>query len=151
MSLASAARRLVACLLAWGSCEATAQSKPGDCPQARLTQSAPPEDLMKRNPLLGNSAAASAGRARFQGNADTDGCSLCHGKKGDGKGKLAKLYDPPPRNFTCAATMNAIPDGQLFWAIRHGITASGMPPHRDLTDTEVWQLVLAVRELATSR
>lgn len=27
-------------------------------------------------------------------------CILCHGLKGDGKGRAAKLYDPPPANLT---------------------------------------------------
>lgn len=125
-----------------------AQSKPGECPQARRTPAAPAVDLAKKNPLPANAEHLKAGRALFNGDADTDACTLCHGGKGDGKGKLARLYDPPPRNFTCAATMAALPDGQLFWAIRSGIADSGMPPHRDLTDTQVWQLVLVVRQFA---
>ena len=27
-------------------------------------------------------------------------CILCHGLKGDGNGRAAKLYDPPPANLT---------------------------------------------------
>ncbi|MBL8512399.1 MAG: cytochrome c [Betaproteobacteria bacterium] len=127
---------------------ASAQSFPGDCPQARLTQSAPPEYLAMRNPLAGTDSANAEGRALFNGHAETDACTLCHGKKGDGNGRLAKLYEPLPRNFACANTMGAISDGQLFWIIRYGSPNTGMPPHRDLSDKQVWQLVSFVRELA---
>jgi mono/diheme cytochrome c family protein len=124
------------------------QSKPGECPQARLTQAAPAEYLMRRNPYAANADTVGAGKAIYLGDADTDACALCHGKKGDGKGGLAKLYDPPPRNFTCGNTMSVIGDGQLFWVIRYGSTDTGMPPHRDLSDKQIWQLVAYVRQLA---
>lgn len=127
-----------------------AQSKPGECPQARLTQTAPPPYLAKQNPHTGQDDAAANGRKIFQGDADTDACALCHGKKGDGKGGLAKLYDPPPRNFTCANTMGAISDGQLFWIIRYGSPDTGMPPHHDLSDKQIWQLVAYLRQLAAT-
>ena len=104
-------QRLAACGLVLFAQAAFAQTKPGECPQARLTQSAPAKYVSKRNPYAGNAEAIHAGQVIFQGHADTDACTLCHGKKGDGKGTLAKLYDPPPRNFVCGNTMGAIPEG----------------------------------------
>ncbi len=29
----------------------------------------------------------------------TDKCLACHGEKGDGKGPMAKVFNPPPGNF----------------------------------------------------
>lgn len=127
---------------------AAAQQRPGECPQARTTASAPAEFLAMKNPVPAGPEASKAGQAIFQGDADTDACALCHGKKGDGRGSLAKLYDPPPRNFACTSTMAAITDGQMFWAIRIGIAGTGMPPHQDLKDKQVWQLVRYLREFA---
>ncbi len=143
-------QRMAACGLVLFAQAAFAQTKPGECPQARLTQSAPAEYVSKRNPYAGNAEAIHAGQVIFQGHADTDACTLCHGKKGDGKGTLAKLYDPPPRNFVCGNTMGAIPDGQLFWVIRHGSPNTGMPQNQALSDKQVWQLVAYVRDLAAA-
>ena len=125
-----------------------AQSKPGECPQARLTQAAPPAYLARQNPHAGQADAIAAGRKIFQGDAEVDACTLCHGKKGDGKGSLAKLYDPPPRNLACANTMGVIPEGQLFWIIRYGSPNTGMPEHLGLSDKQIWQLVSYVRVIA---
>ena len=75
-------------------------------------------------------------------------CAICHGKKGDGKGILSGQYDPPPRNFACAATIKGVPDGQLFWIIKFGSPGTAMPPHAALKDEQIWQLILYLRQLA---
>jgi mono/diheme cytochrome c family protein len=135
---------LIGICLALGTAHATT----GGCPQARSTMSVPAVESARTNPLPGTPDHVKAGRAIYAGNTDTDACALCHGSKGDGRGKLAKLYTPPPRNFTCAATMRETTDGQLFWAIRHGVVDSGMPPHHNLTETQIWQVVHYLRSLA---
>ena len=89
-----------------------------------------------------------AGQNRYLGAVGTENCALCHGKKGDGKGVLANQYDPPPRNFACAKTVVGVPDGQLFWIIRFGSPDTAMPPHAKLSDEQIWQLVLHLRQLA---
>ena len=65
-----------------------------------------------------------------------------------GKGVLASQYSPPPRNFSCAKTVADVPDGQLFWVIRFGSPGTAMPPHGQLSDEQVWQVVLHLRRLA---
>jgi mono/diheme cytochrome c family protein len=118
-----------------------------ECPQPRFTGSAPPEYLERRNPLPPD-ADTSPGRRLFQGSGAGISCAKCHGEKGDGRGPMSGMFDPRPRNFACAATVNGIPDGQLFWIIRFGSPGTSMPPHPKLTDDQIWQVVAYVRRLA---
>ena len=121
---------------------------PGECPQPRFTGKAPAEYLERSNPLMATAQNLSAGEKLFLGTAEVENCSICHGRKGDGKGPLAKQYDPPPRNFACAKTVIDVPDGQLFWIIRFGSPETAMPPHSKLSDEQIWQLVHHLRRLA---
>jgi len=121
---------------------------PGDCPQPRFTGKAPPEIRARMNPLTNDADTLAAGESLFAGKAHSIPCAICHGAKGDGKGPLASQYDPPPRNFLCSETVNGIPDGQLFWIIRYGSPGTAMPPSRDLSDQQIWQLVAYLRKLA---
>ena len=121
---------------------------PGECPQPRFTGKAPDDYYARSNPLATTNANPKAAEALFLGEAGTANCAICHGKKGDGKGVLSGQYDPPPRNFSCAKTINGVPDGQLFWIIRFGSPGTAMPPHAALKDEAIWQLVLYLRQLA---
>jgi mono/diheme cytochrome c family protein len=121
---------------------------PGECPQPRFTGKAPAEYLERMNPLMATAQNLSVGEQLFVGTAQVENCSICHGRKGDGKGPLAKQYDPPPRNFACAKTVVDVPDGQLFWIIRFGSPDTAMPPHGKLSDEQIWQLILHLRRLA---
>ena len=121
---------------------------PGECPQPRFTGSAPADYLARANPLMATPQNLSAGEQLFLGTEQVEQCSICHGRNGNGKGALAKQYDPPPRNFACAKTVVDVPDGQLFWIIRYGSPDTAMPPHGKLSDEQVWQLVLHLRRLA---
>ena len=93
-------------------------------------------------------ANLAAGEASFLGDSRKISCASCHGAKGDGKGKLADQFDPPPRNFACKQTIEGVPDGQLFWIIRFGSPGTSMPPHAKFTDEQIWQIVLHLRRLA---
>ncbi len=121
---------------------------PSQCPQPRFTGKAPDDYYKRPNPLTAANSNVKAGAALFQGDVGNANCAICHGEKGDGKGVLADQYDPPPRNFACAQTINGVPDGQLFWIIRFGSPGSAMPPHPALKDEQVWQLVLYLRQLS---
>lgn len=120
----------------------------GQCPQPRFTGKAPAQYLARVNPLSATPQSLKAGEQIYLGTADTEFCAICHGRKGDGKGVLAKQYDPPPRNFNCTKTVVDVPDGQLFWIIRFGSPDTAMPPHPRLSDEQIWQLVLHLRQLA---
>jgi len=128
---------------------ATAQSlPPGSCPQPRFTGKAPDEYYGRANPVAVTPQALSAGEATYAGDPRRVNCATCHGKEGRGDGKLADQFDPRPRNFACADTIKGVPDGQLFWIIRYGSPGTSMPPHKRLSDEEIWQVVHYIRALA---
>jgi mono/diheme cytochrome c family protein len=116
------------------------------CPQDRITVKAPADLYAMANPLEVNRGARRAGKELYE-DLSNPSCVACHGKKGDGRGQLADQFDPPPRNFACAATIDGVPDGQLHWIIKNGSPGSAMPPFDYLTDEEIWQLVIYLRSL----
>ncbi|PIQ95731.1 MAG: cytochrome C [Nitrospinae bacterium CG11_big_fil_rev_8_21_14_0_20_56_8] len=119
----------------------------GQCPQPRFTGKAPDAVYNLKNPLEPNPENLSAGEVLFQNRAKPMPCKMCHGVKGDGQGPMSKGFDPPPRNFTCAQTINGVPDGQLFWIIQNGSPGTGMLAFKSLKDDQVWQVVLFIRKL----
>jgi len=120
----------------------------GDCPQPRKTKKAPSSFQNKKNPLGSSSSDVKAGELLFQKKAKPLACAQCHGKTGDGKGKLGKALKPAPRNFSCSDTMKKISDGQLFWIIKNGSPGTGMAAFKSLKDKQIWQLILYIRTLA---
>lgn len=119
----------------------------GVCPQPRKTQQAPAEFLEKTNPLPESADHLQAGKKLFMETAKPLACMNCHGARGNGAGALGAGLIPPPRNFTCGATMKDVPDGQLFWVIKHGSPGTGMMQFSGLSDDEVWQLISYIRSL----
>jgi mono/diheme cytochrome c family protein len=118
------------------------------CPQPRQTPDAPAELRQARNPLAPTPEHLAAGEKLYRETAVPMACQFCHGERGDGLGPLAAGYTPRPRNLTCAETMAALPDGQLFWVIRNGSPGTGMLAYAPLSDEQIWQLVLFVRGFA---
>ena len=123
-------------------------AEPGQCPQPRFTGKAPDDYLSRKNPVAGNEGSVKAGESIFLGEGRIASCFVCHGREGDGKGQLASQFDPPPRNFRCAETINGVPDGQLFWIIKFGSPGAAMPPHPRLSDEQIWQVITYLRQLA---
>jgi mono/diheme cytochrome c family protein len=117
-----------------------------NCPQHRFTGKAPQELYSRVNPLQANRSNRSAGKKLYR-DLSNPSCVVCHGKDGDGRGQLAGQFDPPPRNFACAATVDGIPDGQLAWIIKNGSPGTAMPSFDYLSDEEIWQLVIYLRSL----
>jgi mono/diheme cytochrome c family protein len=143
---------LSALIAAWPASAADGRPPPSsDCPQPRFTGTAPAEIYALTNPLAVNAETLAAGERIYRGKSGDTSCITCHGEKGDGKGYLASQFDPRPRNFTCAKTVNDIPDGQLFWIIRNGSPGTAMPPvstFGKFGDQEIWQIVAYLRKLA---
>ncbi|MGV7221704.1 MAG: c-type cytochrome [Nitrospinales bacterium] len=120
----------------------------GDCPQSRKTKKAPSSFNSKKNPLGSSDSEIKAGELLFQKKAKPMACAQCHGKTGDGNGKLGKALKPAPRNFSCSETMKDISDGQLFWIIKNGSSGTGMMAFKNLKDKQIWQLIKYIRTLA---
>ena len=135
-------------LISWPVIGNSAHKNPPaqDCPQHRFTGKAPADLYAMVNPLEINRRNRGAGKELYE-NLSNPSCLACHGNKGDGHGKLADQFDPPPRNFACAATIDGVPDGQLYWIIKNGSLGTAMPSFDYLTDEEIWQLVMYLRLL----
>jgi mono/diheme cytochrome c family protein len=119
-----------------------------ECPQNRKTPTAPKEFLTKQNPIPLNDANLNAGETIFQLQGKPITCKTCHGVKGDGKSESDFESTPPARNFACAETMRALPDGQLFWIIRNGSPNTSMFAFPSLSDKQVWQLIHYIRQFS---
>jgi len=138
---------LVICGLLVTACPVTAA---GDCPQKRKTPTAPQKFLEMKNPLPLNDKNLKAAEMIYQLSGKPITCKTCHGEKGDGIAESDFESTPPPRNFTCAETMNALPDGQLFWIIRNGSPKTSMFAFPSLTDDQVWQLIHYIRQFSNN-
>ncbi|MGH9383763.1 MAG: c-type cytochrome [Vicinamibacterales bacterium] len=86
----------------------------------------------QRNPFAGDSTAVAAGQRLFD-----QSCQACHGPGGRG--------DSGPALNTANFTRT---DVDVFRTIQGGVAGSQMPPFRQLTDNELWQLVAYLRSLA---
>ncbi len=115
---------------------------PAECPQPRFTGQAPEALRLRVNPLAADAANLAAGRELYLRQSEP-ACRVCHGDQGRGNGPLAGQFDPRPRNFSCAATIDGIADGQLAWIIENGSPGTVMPPFPGLSEKQVWQLVLS--------
>lgn len=118
------------------------------CPETRATKQAPEGYYPRKNPLAPAAFNKRVAEDVFFGDGLGIACASCHGAKGDGQGDMASMFDPPPRNFRCKATMEGVPDGQVFWVVRFGSPGTSMPPHKHLSDERIWQVILYLRQLA---
>ena len=125
----------------------SAFAKPAKCPQPRKTKAAPGGIAKKNNDSSEyKKASAKKGKEIYTKKAKPMACKMCHGKLGDGGGKLGAALKPAPRNFTCAETMKKISAGQMFHIIKKGSKGTGMVAHgKTLKDKEIWDVVKYVR------
>lgn len=140
------------------------------CPQPRETQRAPDTYYHRANPLSGSTQDIEHGRALYEAERSGGSCASCHGHDGSGRGPAAAGLVPPARDFTCAPMMQALSDGQLFWVTKYGSGAFHLPARqgaqqaarpgrrqsyttmsaydKQLSDAEIWQIVLYLRTFA---
>ncbi len=79
------------------------------------------------NPLANAPDAAVAGAKLYERY-----CSACHGKNGEGVGRNPGVHGPNVRNAS---------PGALFWLLRNGRLATGMPSWSQLPPEQRWQIV----------
>lgn len=120
----------------------------GACPEKRVIKNAPKEYLDKVNPLRKEPRNLKKGKVLYRIKAKR-ACKFCHGMEGLGDGSMSDLQPMPPRNFTCKEYMNEIKDGDLFWVIKEGISDSGMPSYKHLSDKKIWQLIHYIRTFSS--
>ena len=114
------------------------------CPQKRKTK-AGPAGIVKSDKT--KNADVAAGKKIYMKTAKPMACKMCHGKKGDGNGKLGAALKPSPRNFTCAKTMKGISAGQMFHIIKNGSKKTGMVAHgKTLKDKDIWNVIKYIRD-----
>jgi alcohol dehydrogenase (cytochrome c) len=87
-----------------------------------------------RNPFAGEGNAVAAGQRLFDQN-----CQSCHGPGGRGESGPALNTGSFGRG-----------DAELFRTIQEGVAGSQMPPFRQLSDNQLWQLVTYLRSLAVA-
>jgi mono/diheme cytochrome c family protein len=74
-------------------------------------------------------------------------CAMCHGPNGNGKGDLAAEMKPPLKDYTDAAALKDMSDGELFYIIKNG--KGQMPSEGDRAKTDdLWNMVVLVRSFA---
>jgi mono/diheme cytochrome c family protein len=124
-------------------------STPGvDC----LCPRAPAEELdalrAQQNPLPHTDANVERGRALYEGKGF---CAVCHGRDGRGFGPdvdRSQLRGVLPRDFSNRDWQAVRTDGEIHWAIVHGIPGTAMASFVPgvLSDEEAWLLVLWLRD-----
>jgi len=102
-----------------------------------------PEEAKKmQNPLKSSEANLPDARKLY-----LDKCAECHGETGKGDGERSKHFGTPPTNFSDAAHMNTMSDGEVFYKMSEGHRP--MPSFKKrLTEEQRWQLVLFLRLFA---
>jgi mono/diheme cytochrome c family protein len=72
-------------------------------------------------------------------------CAVCHGAPGVPIGEIAKGLYPKPPNLAHAP--ERFTPAELFWILKNGIKASGMPSWQDHSDNELWATVAFIEKL----
>ena len=105
------------------------------------------------NPVPDTTASIDAGRQTYQSH-----CAVCHGPKALGDGPAAFTLNPRPFNLQLHVPLHA--EGEVFYWIRNGVAATGMPAWKDavdpegkpqLTEEQTWQVVRYLEALASKR
>ena len=76
-------------------------------------------------------------------------CALCHGERGDGRGRRRNLSSRP-RDFTDHRWRDDTSPLEVYHAVREGVHGTAMPAWKVLDDGQTWDLVAFVLSLTDS-
>src|SRR5262245_12810399 len=88
-----------------------------------------------------NSESVEAGKKLYQRH-----CAACHGPNGKGDGGMA-LSGGEPSDLTDDAWDHGSTDGEIFVAIRDGVSADMLAYKDKLTEKQIWQVVNYIRSI----
>jgi cbb3-type cytochrome c oxidase subunit III len=94
-----------------------------------------------KNPLVSNPQTIEKGKTLYRRH-----CASCHGAEGKGDGGQA-LSGGEPSDLTDDVWDYGSTDGEIFVAIRDGLSADMQAYKEKLKDEPMWQLVVFVRSL----
>lgn len=137
-SLNRAGRRIVLALsvvlvvAAWlsGRSRAVENERPFNAEAAKL-----------KNPVPSNAESVEAGKKLYQRH-----CASCHGRDGKGDGGLA-LSGGEPSDLTDDIWDYGSTDGEIFVAVRDGLSADMLAYKEKMKEKEIWQVVIFLRSL----
>lgn len=95
-----------------------------------LSQAAP---SLQSEHRLGELFQPEKGKELFQNN----GCTMCHGEDGSGKGPMATSLKNQPRNFRDYEEMRRMPDIRMEQAISKGLEGTAMPAFPGFSQEEL--------------
>jgi putative heme-binding domain-containing protein len=87
------------------------------------------------NPFQGQPAAIQQGRETYNAS-----CTVCHGFDGSA-GEMGPALGLEGRRFALQSA------SEIFGAIKNGIPATGMPPHPNLADDDIWKVTAYIQAL----
>ena len=94
-----------------------------------------------KNPIPSDAESIEAGKKSYQ-----RFCASCHGPKGKGDGGLA-LSGGTPSDLTDETWDYGSSDGEIFVAIRDGLSSDMLAYKEKLTEKQIWQIVNYIRSL----
>ncbi len=100
-----------------------------------------PEAQKLKNPEPSNAESIEAGKKLYQRH-----CASCHGPQGKGDGSLA-LAGGTPSDLTDDVWDFGSTDGEIFVAIRDGVSADMLAYKEKLNDKQIWQVVNYIRSI----
>ncbi len=95
-----------------------------------------------KNPEPKNAETLEAGKKLYARH-----CASCHGPQGKGDGGMA-LAGGAPSDLTDETWDYGSTDGEIFTAIRDGVSADMLAYKDKLNDQQIWQVVAFIRSLA---
>jgi cbb3-type cytochrome c oxidase subunit III len=100
-----------------------------------------PEAQKLKNPEAANAESIEAGKKLYQRH-----CASCHGPNGKGDGGLA-LAGGTPSDLTDETWDYGSTDGEIFVAIKEGVSADMLAYKDKLNDKQIWQVVNYLRSI----